>query len=105
QPPRLSLADWLVLQVPTGSLLEGDRALLRCRGWKGNSITQVRFFREWEVLWGPSWATELPLAPLQLRHSGRYHCQATVGTIYPGKKESALMTVQVQGEPLLPSSH
>ncbi|NXT87890.1 FCRL5 protein, partial [Anhinga rufa] len=31
-PVTLSFSnDWLVLQVPTGSLLEGDRALLRCR--------------------------------------------------------------------------
>ncbi|XP_074930932.1 low affinity immunoglobulin gamma Fc region receptor II-a [Phalacrocorax aristotelis] len=96
-PVTLSFSnDWLVLQVPVGSLLEGDTLPLRCRGWKGKSITQVQFFREWEVLGGPSPTTELLLPSLQLHHSGRYRCQATMRTIFQEKKESALVTVNVQ---------
>ncbi|NWH95696.1 FCGR2 protein, partial [Aegithalos caudatus] len=30
-PPVRVLNDWLVLQVPTGALLEGDTVTLRCR--------------------------------------------------------------------------
>ncbi|XP_064330796.1 Fc receptor-like protein 5 [Phalacrocorax carbo] len=96
-PVTLSFSnDWLVLQVPVGSLLEGDMLPLRCRGWKGKPITQVQFFREWEVLGGPSPAPELLLPSLQLHHSGRYRCQATMRTIFQETKESALVTVNVQ---------
>ncbi|XP_052651803.1 Fc receptor-like protein 2 isoform X4 [Harpia harpyja] len=88
--------DWLVLQVPARVLLEGDALPLRCRGWKDTHVTQVRFFHEREALGGPSRGTELLLPSLQLHHSGRYHCQATVGHIFPGWQESALVMVAVQ---------
>ncbi|XP_052651801.1 Fc receptor-like protein 4 isoform X2 [Harpia harpyja] len=97
--------DWLVLQVPARVLLEGDALPLRCRGWKDTHVTQVRFFHEREALGGPSRGTELLLPSLQLHHSGRYHCQATVGHIFPGWQESALVMVAVQGEHPLPDTH
>ncbi|TRZ05574.1 hypothetical protein HGM15179_021533 [Zosterops borbonicus] len=37
--------DWLVLQVPTWPLLEGDTVTLRCRGWRNMSVTLVQFYR------------------------------------------------------------
>ncbi|NWI34001.1 FCRL2 protein, partial [Sula dactylatra] len=37
---------------------------------------------------------------LQLQHSGRYHCQATIGTVYPGRRRSEQVTVKVQGVPV-----
>ncbi|KAK1211263.1 FCGR2 protein, partial [Pygoscelis papua] len=100
---RPSLADWLVLQVPVRALVEGDELLLRCRGWKDSRITEVEFLREREVLGGPSWEAELLLPALQLHHSGRYRCQATMGLIL-GWQKSALVTVVVQGEHPLPST-
>ncbi|KAM9623985.1 low affinity immunoglobulin gamma Fc region receptor II-a isoform 3-T3 [Morphnus guianensis] len=97
--------DWLVLQVPARVLLEGDALPLRCRGWKDKHVAQVRFFHEREALGGPSRGTELLLPSLQLHHSGRYHCQATVGHVFPGWQESALVMVAVQGEHPLPDTH
>uniref|UniRef100_A0A8B9MLT4 Ig-like domain-containing protein n=1 Tax=Accipiter nisus TaxID=211598 RepID=A0A8B9MLT4_9AVES len=96
QPPLPSLADWLALQVPARVLLEGDVLPLRCRGWKDMHVTQVRFFHERKVLGGLSQGTELLLPSLQLHHSGRYHCQASVGPVLPRWQESALVTVAVQ---------
>ncbi|NXU32617.1 FCRLA protein, partial [Thalassarche chlororhynchos] len=104
QLPQPSLADWLVLQVPAQALLEGDALPLRCRAWGHKSVSKVQFFREREALGGPSQGAELHLPPLQLHHSGRYHCQGTVGPIYPGWQESALVTVAVQGEHPLSST-
>lgn len=105
RPPRLSLADWLVLQVPAWALLEGDPLPLRCRGWKDVRVTQVRFFREREALRGSSQGAELLLPAVQLHHSGRYSCQATVGNVFPKREESAPVMVVVQGEHLLPDTH
>ncbi|XP_049661894.1 Fc receptor-like protein 2 isoform X7 [Accipiter gentilis] len=96
QPPPPSLADWLALQVPAWMLLEGDALPLRCRGWKDTHVAEVRFFRERKVLGGLSQGTELLLPSLQLHHSGRYHCQATVGHVLPRWQESALVMVAVQ---------
>ncbi|XP_040981821.1 Fc receptor-like protein 2 isoform X2 [Aquila chrysaetos chrysaetos] len=97
--------DWLALQVPARVLLEGDTLPLRCRGWKDMHIAQVRFFHEREALGGPPRGTELLLPSLQLHHSGRYHCQATVGHVFPQWQESALVMVAVQGEHPLPDTH
>lgn len=105
QPPPPSLADWLALQVPAWMLLEGDALPLRCRGWKDTHVAEVRFFRERKVLGGLSQGTELLLPSLQLHHSGRYHCQATVGHVLPRWQESALVMVAVQGEHPLPNTH
>ncbi|KAM6190431.1 uncharacterized protein WM294_013929 [Sarcoramphus papa] len=90
------LNDWLVLQVPAWALLEGDPLPLRCRGWKDTRVTQVRFFREREALRGSSQGAELLLPAVQLHHSGRYSCQATVGNVFPKWEESAPVMVVVQ---------
>ncbi|NXX21178.1 FCRL1 protein, partial [Podargus strigoides] len=37
---------------------------------------------------------------LQLRHRGRYRCQATINSIWAGRKESVLVTVTVRGVPV-----
>ncbi|NWT93672.1 FCRLA protein, partial [Urocynchramus pylzowi] len=70
--------DQLVLQVPAQPLLEGDRVTLRCRGHKDNSVTRVRFYQDKKDLGGTLKGTELSLSPLQLHHSGRYHCEGLV---------------------------
>ncbi|NXX61774.1 FCGR2 protein, partial [Scopus umbretta] len=103
--PRPSLAGWLVLQVPARALLEGDALQLRCRGWKGTQVAQTQFFHEQKVLGGPSQRAELLLPSLQLHHSGRYRCQATVTRLLSRWNErSAPETVTVQGGSLLPSA-
>ncbi|XP_063276539.1 high affinity immunoglobulin gamma Fc receptor I-like isoform X4 [Prinia subflava] len=77
-PPIYVLNDWLVLQVPARVLLEGDTVTLRCRGWKDGTVTGVRFYHEGKDLVGPLNGTELSLSPLQLHHSGHYHCGGRV---------------------------
>ncbi|GAB0201133.1 Fc receptor-like protein 2 [Grus japonensis] len=96
RPPRPSLAEWLVLQVPARVLLEGDTVPLRCRAWDDIKITRVQFFREQEALGGPSRGTELLLSPLQLQHGGRYRCRAIVNKLFVQGQESALVPVVVQ---------
>ncbi|KAM6989022.1 low affinity immunoglobulin gamma Fc region receptor II-like [Passerculus sandwichensis] len=68
--------DWLVLQVPARPLLEGDRVTLRCRDRQNNLVTWVSFCHEEKQLVELRNGTELTLFPLQLHHSGLYHCRS-----------------------------
>ncbi|KAM7028864.1 low affinity immunoglobulin gamma Fc region receptor III-like [Acridotheres tristis] len=93
-PPVTVSNDWLVLQVPARALLEGDTVTLRCRGWGDNSVTSVSFYRDGNKLGTLRDGTELSLSPLQMNHSGRYHCRGRVGG--SPWMESAQVTVTVQ---------
>ncbi|XP_074385712.1 Fc receptor-like protein 3 [Zonotrichia albicollis] len=92
-PPVTVSEDWLVLQVPGWVLLEGDMAILRCRGAWHKNVTSVSFYREGTELRGLPDGAELSLSPLQLNHSGRYSCEGWVE--YRGWKESEPVTVTV----------
>uniref|UniRef100_A0A8C3QJ22 Ig-like domain-containing protein n=1 Tax=Cyanoderma ruficeps TaxID=181631 RepID=A0A8C3QJ22_9PASS len=87
--------DWLVLQVPAWPLLEGDRMTLRCRRWKDMWVTKVLFYREKMQVRGLLRGTELSLSPLQLNHSGDYHCEGQMKYSFSEWQESALVTVTV----------
>ncbi|XP_063276353.1 Fc receptor-like A [Prinia subflava] len=78
-------------------LLEGDTVTLRCRGWQDMVVIWVRFYRGDEEVRGTLSRTELSLSPLQLHHSGRYHCKGRVNSgVSRGWQESAQVTVTVQ---------
>ncbi|XP_066064257.1 Fc receptor-like protein 4 [Chamaea fasciata] len=77
-PALRVMNDRLVLQVPAQTLLEGDTVKLRCRVWQDMSFSRVRFYQDGKDPGGFLTGTELSLSPLQLNHSGRYHCVAFV---------------------------
>ncbi|NXI14418.1 FCGR2 protein, partial [Irena cyanogastra] len=88
--------DQLGLQVPAWALLEGDTVTLRCRVRWNKPVTFVSFYREEKKLWGLRDGAKLFLSPLQLNHSGCYHCKGRVSSWR--WKESAPVTVTVHGE-------
>ncbi|XP_063276349.1 low affinity immunoglobulin gamma Fc region receptor II-like [Prinia subflava] len=96
-PPVTVLDDRLVLQVPARPLLEGDTVTLRCRVRQVLSVSTVRFYQDEKDLGGSLRGTELSLSPLQLHHSGRYHCR---GSVNLWQSQSAPVTVTVHGVPL-----
>ncbi|XP_066196491.1 Fc receptor-like protein 4 isoform X2 [Sylvia atricapilla] len=101
-PPVRVLNDWLVLQVPTWPLLEGDTVTLRCRVRQNMPVTRVQFYHEGEEVRTPLNGTELSLSPLQHKHSGSYRCRGRV--YYRGSQNwhiSALVTVTVHEIPVL----
>uniref|UniRef100_A0A8D2PNT5 Ig-like domain-containing protein n=1 Tax=Zosterops lateralis melanops TaxID=1220523 RepID=A0A8D2PNT5_ZOSLA len=81
---------------------KGDTVTLRCRGWRNRSVTLVQFYRGDKEVRRSLPGTELSLSPLQLHHSGQYHCQ---GLVYSEESSSwvqrisAPVTVTVHGEP------
>ncbi|XP_063276348.1 Fc receptor-like protein 4 [Prinia subflava] len=91
--PVSVLNDRLVLQVPARPMLEGDTVTLRCRGWRDMPVSKVKFYRDEKDPGGSLRGTELSLPPLQLHHSGRYHCR---GLVNLWQSQSAPVTVTVQ---------
>ncbi|NXA16768.1 FCRLA protein, partial [Sapayoa aenigma] len=88
-----------VLQVSAQELLEGDTLTLRCRVWNNLEITQVQFYREGKDVWGPLKGTKLSLSPLQLHHSGLYHCKGFVNNLLAHwEVKSRPVTVRVHSE-------
>ncbi|NXU20600.1 FCGR3 protein, partial [Pardalotus punctatus] len=84
-----------VLQVPARALLEGDTVTLRCRGWRQEFLTAVRFYHDGKDLgWAPR-GTQLSLPPLELNHSGQYSCKAKVGFMLSPWEQSEPVTVTV----------
>ncbi|XP_063276522.1 Fc receptor-like protein 4 isoform X6 [Prinia subflava] len=91
-PPVTVLQDPMVLQVPAQPLLEGDTVTLRCRVRQVPSVSTVKFYRDEKDPGGSLNGPELSLSPLQLHHSGRYHCR---GSVNLGQSQSAPVTVTV----------
>ncbi|TRZ08441.1 hypothetical protein HGM15179_018670 [Zosterops borbonicus] len=95
-PPVRVLDGPLVLQVPTWPLLEGDTVKLRCRRWRDQSVTGVRFYHGVEEVRKSFRGTELSLSLLQLNHSGQYRCGGWVKSrILQAWQESVPVTVTV----------
>ncbi|XP_074385817.1 low affinity immunoglobulin gamma Fc region receptor II-like [Zonotrichia albicollis] len=100
-PPVKVSDDQVVLQVPAWALLEGETLTLRCWYRREKSATEVFFYREETELGRLHNGTELSLSPLQLKHSGRYHCKAWVNNGVSWEwEESVPVTVTVHGEHL-----
>uniref|UniRef100_A0A8D2PJU6 Ig-like domain-containing protein n=1 Tax=Zosterops lateralis melanops TaxID=1220523 RepID=A0A8D2PJU6_ZOSLA len=80
--PPVRVSDGpLVLQAPAQAMLEGDTVTLRCRCRREMSVTAVRFCHGDKKVRMSLLGTELSLSPLQLHHSGPYHCRAPRGQV------------------------
>ncbi|TRZ04795.1 hypothetical protein HGM15179_022312 [Zosterops borbonicus] len=82
-------------------MLEGDTVTLRCRCRREMSVTTVRFCHGDKEVRMYLLGTELSLSPLQLNHSGQYHCGGWMNSWLPLWAQSVPMTVTVHGPPKL----
>ncbi|OXB55812.1 hypothetical protein ASZ78_007130 [Callipepla squamata] len=77
KPPLGSLADLLILQVPSHAVFEGEPLHMRCRGWNALNLASVRYYRDGADITRPYASAEQLLIPqATTHHSGRYHCSA-----------------------------
>ncbi|XP_077048048.1 Fc receptor-like A [Agelaius phoeniceus] len=89
----------VVLQVPARALLEGETLTLRCRYRREISVDSVFFYRGETELGRLHNRTELSLSPLQLNHSGHYHCKAWVKNRSPIFSPELVRVLVLKGPP------
>uniref|UniRef100_A0A803YB81 Ig-like domain-containing protein n=1 Tax=Meleagris gallopavo TaxID=9103 RepID=A0A803YB81_MELGA len=90
--------DWLLLQVPTQAVLEGDSLSLRCSAWKNAKLSEVQFFHDGQLLHNRH-GNEVLLSPAKQQHSGRYQCSAYVHSFTAWWEVSPQNDLVVRGEP------
>lgn len=100
QRPLGSLADLLILQVPSHAVFEGELLQMRCRGWKAGSLAAVRYYRDGaDITKLYTSAEQLSIPHAETHHSGRYHCSADMHSYLSLKKrESQHLYVSIKGK-------
>ncbi|XP_047584559.1 high affinity immunoglobulin gamma Fc receptor I isoform X4 [Lutra lutra] len=85
--------DWLLLQVSSRVVTEGEPLTLRCHGWKNKTIYNVLFYQNGNVFKFSTGNSEFTILKTNLSHNGIYHCSAM------GKQrfESAGVYITVKG--------
>ncbi|XP_067169255.1 Fc receptor-like protein 3 [Apteryx mantelli] len=89
--------DWIILQVPSYMVFEGDPLHMRCRGWNNWSVSMVRYYKDGSDITPQYASPELSIPQAQTHHSGRYHCTGQINSISSLiKRESRVLHVSVQ---------
>nr|XP_038023903.1 Fc receptor-like protein 3 isoform X16 [Anas platyrhynchos] len=71
----LGLADWLILQVPSHAVFEGELLCMQCRGWEPGSVTSVQYFRDGaDITTRYASDKQLCIPRAETQQSGRYRC-------------------------------
>ncbi|XP_045873912.1 high affinity immunoglobulin gamma Fc receptor I isoform X1 [Meles meles] len=68
--------DWLLLQVSSRVVTEGEPLTLRCHGWKNKTIYNVLFYQDGKVFKFSTGNSEFTILKTNLSHNGIYHCSA-----------------------------
>ncbi|XP_009676381.2 Fc receptor-like protein 4 [Struthio camelus] len=90
-------SDWLILQVPSYMVFEGDPLHMRCRGWNNWSVSMVKYYKDGADITPQYASAELSIPRAQTNHSGRYHCIGWINSISSLiKRESQVLHVSVQ---------
>ncbi|NXA56902.1 FCRL4 protein, partial [Nothocercus julius] len=66
--------DWIILQVPSYMVFEGDPLHMRCRAWNNWSLSMVTYYKDGTDITVQDASAELSIPRAQTHHSGRYHC-------------------------------
>lgn len=89
----LHFPDWLLLQVSSRVITEGEPLTLRCHGWNNKLVYNVLFYQNGKVLKFSIQNSEFTILKTNLSHNGIYHCSGM------GKQrfESAGVPITVKG--------
>ncbi|XP_058993235.1 high affinity immunoglobulin gamma Fc receptor I [Mustela nigripes] len=68
--------DWLLLQVSSRVVTEGEPLTLRCHGWKNKTIYNVLFYQNGKVFKFSTGNSEFTILKTNLSHNGIYRCSA-----------------------------
>ncbi|KAL2771880.1 high affinity immunoglobulin gamma Fc receptor I isoform 3 precursor, partial [Daubentonia madagascariensis] len=66
--------DWLLLQVSSRVLTEGEPLALRCHGWKNKLVYNVLFYQNGKAFKFSPRNSELTILKTNVSHNGIYHC-------------------------------
>ncbi|XP_023581119.1 high affinity immunoglobulin epsilon receptor subunit alpha [Trichechus manatus latirostris] len=75
-------SDWLLLQVSTEVVTEGQPFLIRCHSWKNLKAYKVIYYKDGEALqyWYENHNISIPKATL--KDNGTYHCEGFVQKLH-----------------------
>ncbi|XP_037682069.1 high affinity immunoglobulin gamma Fc receptor I [Choloepus didactylus] len=68
------LTGWLLLQVSSRVLTEGEPLTLRCHGWKNKLVYNMLFYQNGKTFKFSPRDCELTILKTNLSHNGIYHC-------------------------------
>lgn len=86
---------WLLLQVSSRVVTEGNPLALRCHGWKNKLLYNMLFYRDGKPFNFSPTDSEFTIRKTNLSHSGIYHCSG-MGTSRRTFK-SAGVSITVKG--------
>ncbi|XP_039697368.1 high affinity immunoglobulin gamma Fc receptor I isoform X3 [Pteropus medius] len=69
--------DWLLLQVSSRVVTEGNPLALRCHGWKNKLLYNVLFYQNDKIFHFSPTNSEYTILKTNLSHNGIYHCSGT----------------------------
>ncbi|NXI70458.1 FCRL4 protein, partial [Anseranas semipalmata] len=90
--------DWLILQVPSHIVFEGEPLHMQCRGWDPGSVVSVRYYRNGaDITTCYASAKQLSIPRAETHQSGRYHCVGQMNSFSSVmKRESQGLYVSIQ---------
>lgn len=96
-------ADWLILQVPSHAVFEGELLCMQCRGWEPGSVTSVQYFRDGaDITTRYASDKQLCIPRAETQQSGRYRCTGQMNSFLSViKRESQELHVCIRGKKFL----
>ncbi|XP_029803503.1 high affinity immunoglobulin gamma Fc receptor I isoform X2 [Suricata suricatta] len=74
-PVQLEIhTDWLLLQIQSRVITEGEPLTIRCHGWKNKPVYNVVFYQNDKAFKFSPQNSEFTILKTNLSHSGVYHC-------------------------------
>uniref|UniRef100_A0A2K6V526 Fc gamma receptor Ia n=1 Tax=Saimiri boliviensis boliviensis TaxID=39432 RepID=A0A2K6V526_SAIBB len=89
----LLLWDWLLLQVSSRVVMEGEPLALRCHAWKNKQVYNVFYYQNGKVIKSFNRNSDLTIPKTNINHNGIYHCSGMGRNRYT----SAGVSVTVKG--------